>query len=208
MVAGAATVARHVARASSAGSDALDRPASQGQLQGSTERRLTGMIVAALREAFDRDYQRLELERELIEADRLRTERALRLELARQAADRELGQLRLLAGVAVASWLGTLFLSTSLAEGPMAARLLLGLGWMLLLGALAAAFAGRNLVNQALDRLVSAEVPDSRSKRTGTIQLSDRSADLGPSPSGLAGAAAPWLVLAGLAAIALGRLMT
>jgi hypothetical protein len=208
MVVGAAAVARNVARTSSAGSDSLDQPASPGQLQGPAERRLIGTVVAALREAFDRDYQRLELERELVEAERLRSERALRLELARQAADRELGQLRLLAGVAVASWFGTLFLSSSLADGPMVARLLFAVGWILLLGALAATIAGRAHVNQVLDRLVSAQVRDGRAKKTETIQLSDWSADLGPAPAGLAGAAAPWLVVAGLAAIALGRLMT
>ena len=78
---------------------------------GGLEARLAGVVVAALKEAFERDTHRLELEREQLEAERLRAERALALELRRQASDREIGRLRLLAGVAVASWIGTLFFS-------------------------------------------------------------------------------------------------
>src|SRR6184192_2924755 len=73
---------------------------------GHLETRLAGVVVAALREAFDRDSRRLELEREQLEAERARAERVLRLELVRQAGEREIGRLRLIAGVAVASWLG------------------------------------------------------------------------------------------------------
>src|SRR5262249_57338537 len=87
------------------------------------ETRLAGVVVAALKEAFDRDTRRLELEREQLEAERRRAERALQLELIRQAGDREIGRLRLVAGVAVASWIGTLFFSARLAGGPLAARL-------------------------------------------------------------------------------------
>src|SRR6266536_498690 len=78
------------------------------QVPGGLEARLAGVVVAALREAFDRDSRRLELEREQIETERRRQERALRLELLRQAGDREIGRLRLVAAVAVASWIGTL----------------------------------------------------------------------------------------------------
>ena len=74
---------------------------------GGLEARLAGVVVAALREAFERDTRRLDLEREQAEAERERAERALRLELRRQAADREIARLRLLAGVAVIAWLGT-----------------------------------------------------------------------------------------------------
>src|SRR5262249_29246219 len=81
---------------------------------GGLEARLAGVVVAALKEAFDRDTRRLELEREQIEAERKRAERALQLELLRQTGDREIGRLRLLAGVAVVSLLGTLFFATRL----------------------------------------------------------------------------------------------
>src|SRR5262245_2792253 len=109
---------------------------------GGLETRLAGVVVAALKEAFDRDTRRLELEREQLEAERQRAERALKLELLRQAGDREIGRLRLLAGVAVASWLGTLFFSSRLIGGSAAGRIALASGWLLLLGALAGAFGG------------------------------------------------------------------
>src|SRR5436190_4004295 len=81
---------------------------------GALEARLAGVVVAALKEAFDRDTRRLEIEREQVAVERERAERALRLEVRRQAGDREIGRLRLLAGGAIASWLGTLFFSSRL----------------------------------------------------------------------------------------------
>src|SRR6476469_5565650 len=89
---------------------------------GHLETRLAGVVVAALREAFDRDTRRLELEREQVEAERRRAERVLRLELIRQAGDREIGRLRLIAGVAIACWIGTLFFSSRLMGGAVPAR--------------------------------------------------------------------------------------
>ena len=71
---------------------------------GALETRLAGVVVAALKEAFDRDSARLELERSQIEAERQRAERALRAELRRQAAERALGQLRLIAVMAIGAW--------------------------------------------------------------------------------------------------------
>src|SRR5215471_12951720 len=76
---------------------------------GGLETRLAGVVVAALKEAFERDRHRLDLERERMEAEQLRAERALRLEIARQSADREIGRLRFIGGIAVATWIGTLF---------------------------------------------------------------------------------------------------
>src|SRR4030095_1665339 len=67
--------------------------------------------------------------RERLAAERRRAEQALKLELLRQAADREVGRLRLLAAVAAASWLGTLFFSTRFIGGAMSARVLVGAGW-------------------------------------------------------------------------------
>src|ERR1043165_6187373 len=71
-----------------------------GGMLGQLETRLAGVMVAALKEAFDRDTRRLELEHQQIEAERRRAERALKLEVLRQAADREIGRLRLLSAVA------------------------------------------------------------------------------------------------------------
>ena len=84
----------HAARTSTRSADAVTRTA------GGLEARMAGVVVAALKEAFDRDSRRLELEREQLAAERQRAERALQLELQRQAGDREIGRLRLLAGVA------------------------------------------------------------------------------------------------------------
>src|ERR671925_499033 len=61
---------------------------------GQLEARLAGVVVAALKEAFDRDRARMDLERAQMEAERQRAEEALRAELRRHAADRVLGQLR------------------------------------------------------------------------------------------------------------------
>src|SRR5919109_3053376 len=80
-------------------------PTRPGAL-GGLEARLAGVVVAALKEAFDRDTRRLELERAQLEAERERAERALRLELRRQAGDREIGRLRLLAGAPAAGRAG------------------------------------------------------------------------------------------------------
>jgi hypothetical protein len=142
---------------------------------GAIETRLAGVVVAALKEAFDRDSRRLDLEREQLEAERLRAERALRLELMRQAADREIGRLRLLAGVAIASWLGTLFFSSRLIAGGAVPKVMLGLGWAMLLGAAALAFAAHGQVEDAIRR----ESP----------------------PPDDAGQVAPWLIVGALAII-------
>jgi hypothetical protein len=163
------------------------RLARGGSAPGTLEARLAGVVVAALKEAFERDSRRLDLEREQAEAENLRAERALRLELRRQAGDRELARLRLLAVVAVASWFGTLFISVRLIGGSLGARVALGAGWALLLAAVAAAFAGQSSASRAL----------------ATIDL-DRD---GTGPSGVAGALAPWLIVLGLALIGLSVLL-
>ena len=121
------------------------------------EARMAGVMVAALKEVFDRDSRRLEFERELADAERRRAERILQLELQRQAADREIGRLRLLAGVAGAAWIGTLLLSARLIAGGTGARLMLGFGWLLLLGAVAASFIAQSHVAAAVDALASGD---------------------------------------------------
>ena len=110
---------------------------------GQLETRLAGVVVAALKEAFDRDSARLELERSQIEAERRRAEEAVRAELRRQAADRLLGQLRLVAMMAMGTWALSAALGVwlpGMREG--APRILLGTGWLLAIAALGSAFAG------------------------------------------------------------------
>jgi hypothetical protein len=151
--------------------------------------RLAGVVVAALKEVFDRDRHRLELEREQIEADRARADRALQLELRRQAGDREISRLRLLAGVAVACWMGTLFWSARLIGGAVGARAALGGGWAFLLAAAAAAFSAQSAVGAALDR--------------GDDPADDREAPR----AGVLGALAMWLIVIGLALVGLAVLI-
>jgi hypothetical protein len=156
---------------------------------GGIEARLAGVVVAALKEAFDRDHQRMELERQQIEAERQRAERALKLEMLRQAGDREIGRMRLVAGIALASWLGTLFLASRLLTGP-GGRVTLGIGWLLLLLSIALAFMEQSRLGRAL-----AAADDRLSVETVTTP-------------GAPGTIAPWLVVAGLASTAVGVLIS
>lgn len=152
------------------------------------ETRLAGVVVAALKEAFARDHERLDIERQRIEDERRRAEVAMRLELLRQAGDREIGRLRLLAGVATVSLLGTLLLITRMAGASLSARVALGLGWVMLIAALGVAFRGQSRVARSLGR-------------------ADELARVDEVTSPGAGAWAPWLIVAGLATIVLGVLL-
>src|SRR5437868_13804803 len=62
--------------------------ADPGRAVGGLETRLAGVVVAALKEAVDRDTRRLELEREQLEAVSKRAARAQQCELLRQVSDR------------------------------------------------------------------------------------------------------------------------
>src|SRR5207237_5751493 len=100
-------------------------------LVGQIETRLTNVVVAALKEAFDRDHARLELERAQMEEQRRRAEEALRLELRRQAADRELARLRLLGGVALVGWIAAVALFVArLGTMSMASRSQSAIAWV------------------------------------------------------------------------------
>lgn len=114
------------------------------------ETRLAGVVVAALKEVFERDARRLDLEREQLEAERRRAERALQLELVRQAADREIARLRAIAGIAIVTWLGSLYVGVRAAS--VAPRVSIGVGWLFLLGAIAASFSGQATVSEAAAR--------------------------------------------------------
>jgi hypothetical protein len=171
---------------------ANDEQLQQQQLEagarvpGALEARLAGVVVAALKEAFDRDSRRLELERDQLAAERLRAERALTLEMMRQAGDREIGRLRLLAGVAVAAWVGTLVFSARLIAAGAGPRAALGAGWLLLLAAFAASFLAQSRVAASLDSFAKSDVAGSGSS--------------GPA-SDAGGALTLWLLVAGLALV-------
>jgi predicted phage tail protein len=177
--------------------DLVRRVRGRGDLAPSSasslEARLAGVVVSALREAFDRDSQRLEIERQRVEeeqqrreVERVRAERALRLELLRQAGEREIGRLRMLTGVAVFSWLGAMVMATRVSGG--LARVFLGLGVVLFIGGVAAVFSAQSHVGRVLARLDNRTHADEFTAST-------------------AGAIAPWLVVAGLATSALAILI-
>src|SRR6476660_9891552 len=141
------------------------------------ETRLAGVVVAALKEAFDRDHARMELERSQIEAERRRAEEALAAELRRQTAEHALGQLKLLSIMAIAMWMLSAALAVWL-PGMRAGlpRGLLGAGWALAFAALGCAFAG----SQAISRWTAAPVATAP-------------------PAGGSAALAPWLLILALA---------
>jgi hypothetical protein len=153
-------------------------------LAGQIEARLTNVVVAALKEAFDRDHARLELERGHLEEERRHAAAALQAEIRRQAIDRELSRLRLVAGAAMVGWIASVaILAGGLAGSTTGARSVLAAGWVLLLGALGAAFMAQG--------------------RIGTLLPGDsQKVDAGP-----AGVAALWLLIMGLAATAISLLL-
>jgi hypothetical protein len=155
----------------------LDPGASATPGTGALETRLAGVVVAALKEAFDRDRARMDLEREQLDTERRRAEQALAAELRRQAAESTLGQLRLLAIMAIGTWMLSAALAVLL-PGMRAGipRGLLGTGWAFAFVALGCTFAG------------SQRVTDWTAASSGDA----------PAPSAAA-AAAPWLLLLALA---------
>ena len=152
---------------------------------GRLEAHLAGVVVAALKEAFDRDKVRMTLERETLESERARAERALAAELRRQAADRALSQLKLIAvfaGIALlvsgvlAAWI------PGMRAGVPA--VLLTLGWALAVAALGVVFAAWQ-------------------------QVAVWASETNPPPAGRSTAAgvAPWLLLGSLSLVAASLLL-
>jgi hypothetical protein len=127
-------------------------PAASG-LAGQIEARLTNVVVAALKEAFDRDHARLELERAQLDEQRRRADEALKAEVQRQAAEREIARLRLIAGTALVGWLASvLVLGLRAAEASVLARSALAVGWVLLLVSLGTAFTAQGRVEATPSR--------------------------------------------------------
>jgi hypothetical protein len=163
--------------------DPAQVPVAAPGLAGQIEARLANVVVAALKEAFDRDHARLELERTQLEEQRRRAEAALQAELRRQAADRELARLRLLGGASMVGWIASVaIVAAGLAGASLTARMVLAVGWVLLLAALGATFMAQRAIG-----LASAQTAQSAG---GTA----------------AGTASLWLLIAGLAATAVSLL--
>ena len=160
-----------------------DAGAAPTALTGQIEARLTGVVVAALKEAFDRDHARLELERAQLDEQRRRAEEALRAELRRQAADREVARLRLIAGTALGGWVAAVAMMVMrLDTASVISRGVSAVSWLMLLAALGVAFMAQGHV--------SAAVP-------GTSA---------PVEAGRAGTVALWLLIIGLACAAIALL--
>jgi hypothetical protein len=164
-----------------------------GRTPGGLEARMAGVVVAALKEAFERDSRRLDLERERLAVERQRAERTLQLELLRQAGDREIGRLRLLAGVAGTAWIATLatLASARAIGGSVGPRVVLGFGWLFLLGAIAASFIAQSRVAAAVEALADGH---------DSLRLAIR--------SGASGALALWLLICGLVLVGIAALIS
>jgi hypothetical protein len=127
--------------------NSIPAPADPG-FGGPIERTLTNVLVAALKEAFDRDHTRLELERAQLEEQKRRAEEATRLEERRHTVDRELGRLRWLAGAAIVGWtLTVVLLVIRVGHVTPASVILLAVGCLLLLASLGAAFTAQAQIN-------------------------------------------------------------
>lgn len=164
-----------------------DLPAASSGALGGLETRLTGVVISALKEAFDRDSARLELEREQLDTDRRRAEQALQAELRRQAADRALAQIRFITTIAAAVWMLSAALAVWL-PGMRAGvpRIMLGLGWAASFATLGSGFAGW--------QQISAWSADVRAAASAA-------------PRFAAAIATPWLLLLALALTALSLLI-
>jgi hypothetical protein len=111
------------------------------------------VLVSALKEAFDRDRAHLEMEREQLEHDSRRSDELMRLELLRQAGERELQNIRASIVVALVVWItSVLFVMLHRTGLGMAGLVLLGVGWSLLLASLASSFAAHRHVSRVLLR--------------------------------------------------------
>lgn len=165
-----------------------DDPLPAGGALGLLEARMAGVVVAALKEAFDRDRARLDLERSQLDGQAQRAERAQQLELQRQAADRDVAQFRTATLVSVALWIVSALLASWLPgmRGPIA-RALLGAGWMALVAALALSLAAY----EQLSRWLRA------SRGAASVGVVDP-------PRTAASGVLPWLLVAGFALIAAG----
>lgn len=120
---------------------------------GQLEARLAGVLVSALKEAFDRDRAHLDMEREQIEHERKRAQELMRLELLRQAGERELQNIRGSIVVSLVVWItSVLFMMLHRSPFGTAGLVLLALGWLFLLAALGSSFASYRQVSTALVR--------------------------------------------------------
>ena len=160
---------------------------------GSLETRLANVVVAALREAFDRDRARFDLERELHSAAEARRAQELRLEWLRQSTTQALTHARHLAMLSVVVWIASVIAAGWLSPIGTPAKVLLGAGWGGLSAAMAAAFMThqRLAVWLALGALSGVPAPGSVSETTSSSSTAVEF------PEFRAQTLLPWLFLGG-----------
>ena len=132
-----------VAEAAGLFRDATGRSAPDTVAAGTAEQletRLANVVVAALKEAFDRDRARFDLDRELREAERARAEHAFRLEWVQRACEQTLMHIRLAAVLSFGAWVASAGFVVWLAPVATSTKVLLGLGWISLFAAIGASF--------------------------------------------------------------------
>ena len=159
---------------------------------GGLETRLANVVVAALREAFDRDRARFDLERELHAAEQSRQEHAQRLEWLRQTGTYALTQTRQLAILSIVVWMASAAAAGWLAPLGTLAKSLLGLGWFGLTAALCAAL----LTHQHLAAWLARSASETVQPPPDVSQL----------PTFAAQTAMPWTFLTGFMLTAAGLL--
>jgi hypothetical protein len=166
--------------------DAAATPMEPRGMLGGLEARLAGVLVSALHEAFARDAARLDSEREQAASERRRAEAALRLEMARQLADRHLSQLRAVVAIDVVVWLASLLVAAlHPAAGP--SKLLLGCAWAALTAGLAAAFLAYARISAQAAILADVTAVPGLDDRAEAARMRPRALD-----------AASWLAVSGL----------
>jgi len=158
------------------------------------ETRLASVLVAALREAFDRDRERFDLERDFHDAEVARKESVLRLEWIRQTGTGAVTHARNLALLSVSVWVASVAAAGWLAPLALPAKVTLGLGWVGLSAAIAAAFVAHQQLSVWLAHGAPSSSPASTTSGAAAAH------DL---PSFPAQKALPWLFLAGFVTTAL-----
>jgi hypothetical protein len=142
--------------------------------------------VSALHEAFARDAARMDAEREQAEAERRRAEAALRLEMARQQAERHLSQLRAVVAIDIVVWLASLLVA-ALHPASGLSRLLLACAWAALTAGLGSAFLAYARVSSQAAMLADVSAVAGLDDRAAVARLRPRALD-----------AASWLAVSGL----------
>ena len=158
---------------------------------GGLETRMAGVVVAALKTFGIATPAGSSSSAGQLDAERQRAERALRLELLRQAADREIGRLRIVTGVAVAGLIGTLLLA--MVPG--------GIGR----GGSARGRGGRRLA--LARRGAGAGVRRAGAGRRALETLAAAHDERSAPPVSAGGAVAPWMIVGGLALVGMAVLV-